>query len=158
MGRSLACGAISRSVGTVTATPTPSYPLSLLSQSRKHLPAPGFRGLDLIEGEDVYAGHLQVRPRQLRHEPRRKAIGSVTARLDHAQQPVRVAAQEPGGVAETDPGRDPQQLGRAGDARHAYVDGQLQARLSHARHPPLAPAHVEAEVATDAGCQCTPGP
>ena len=62
-----------------------------------------------------------------------------------------MTAQETRGVDDADPGRDPQQLGRVGDAGHADMYRQLDAAASHAGHPLLDHARVEAEVADDVG-------
>src|SRR6266699_3428039 len=91
IGSSFARRAISRSFGNVTATPLPP---TCLTQSREHLLPPLLSGLDFVEGENVDAGHLHVRSRQLRHQTRREAIRSETPRLDHANKPVLVAAEE----------------------------------------------------------------
>src|SRR6266513_614548 len=148
IGSSFARRAISRSFGNVTATPLPP---TCLTQSREHLLPPLLSGLDLVEGENVDAGHLHVRPRQLRHQTRREALRSVTARLDQAHEPVLVAAQESSRVGNPDARRHTQQLGRIRDAGHADEDRQRHSTLAHARDPPLDDANVEAEVADDVG-------
>src|SRR5205814_9487951 len=97
IGLSFASRAISRSVGNVTATP-----LLLLLQARQHLLAPPLRRLDLVEREHVESRHLLLWQRELRHEARRELARLVAARLDHAHQPVRMAAQEARRVADAD--------------------------------------------------------
>src|SRR6266699_6379543 len=148
IGSSFARRAISRSLGNVTATPLPP---NALTQSRQHLLAPLLGRLDLIEREHMDAGHLHLRPGQLRHQTRSEALRRVTARLDHAHEPVRVAAQESRRVGDPDARRHAQQLRRVRDTGHPDEDRQRHPALAHARDPPLHDAHVETEVADDVG-------
>src|SRR5215472_1710699 len=64
MGSSFASRAISRSVGKVTATPSPSWRICLM-QPGQHLPAPLLCRLDLVEREHVDARHPHVGTREL---------------------------------------------------------------------------------------------
>src|SRR5712692_6647187 len=89
MGRSRARRAISRSVEKVIA-----INLLLGLESRHRFLAPPLRWLDLVECEQVNPGHLALWRREVRHQARRKPLWDVATGLDHAQEPVGMAAQE----------------------------------------------------------------
>src|SRR5260370_22253104 len=97
-GKRRARRAMSRSVGNVTAK-APSF--SGGQQPRQSLLAPALGGLDLVEGEEVQTRDLAFGRGQLRQQSARETLGVVPAGLNHAHEPVGMAAQEPGRIGET---------------------------------------------------------
>src|SRR6267143_3575774 len=84
--------AISRSVGNVTAICPPVG--FRLCGARQHVLAPLFCRFDLVESEEVKAGDLAFGEREVRKQCSYESAWLVAAGLEHAQEPVGVAAQE----------------------------------------------------------------
>src|SRR5229473_2095439 len=148
MGKRRARRAMSRSDGNVTAK---ALSFSGGQQTGQRLLAPALGGLDLVEGEEMQTHDLALRRGQVRKQSAREALGIVPAGLDHAHEPVGVAAQEPGRIGEADARGDAQELGGIGHSGEADVDGQLHAATPDAGDPSLHGPRVEAEIADDVG-------
>src|SRR6266851_1645852 len=112
IGKRRARRAMSRSDGNVTAK---ALSFSGGQQTGQRLLAPALGGLDLVEGEEMQTHDPALRRGQFRKQSAREALRVITTGLDHAHEPVGMAAQEPGRIGETDARRNPQQLGRVSD-------------------------------------------
>src|SRR6266550_2347707 len=147
IGSNRALRAISRSVGNST------FIHPLLAKLRDHLATPALRRLDLVEREDMQAGHTPVRGREVWHQGADEPPRIVAAGTEHARDPARVATQEARRIRHTDPGRESQQPRRVGDAGQTDVDRKLDTTTSHPLDPSLHTLRVEAHVADDVGRQ-----
>src|SRR5437879_12327792 len=88
MGSSRALRAISRSGGNVTAMTA----CSCRAQLCQRLLAPALGGLDLVEGEEVEAGHVALGRGQVGQQTGRESLGVITAGPHHSHEPVGMAA------------------------------------------------------------------
>src|SRR5260370_38504158 len=132
IGRRRARRAMSRSGGKVAAE-LPSLPGR--QQPGQSSLAPALGGLDLVEGEEMQTRDLALRRGQIRQQSAREALWVVPAGLDHAHEPVGVAAQEPGRIGKTYARRDAHELGGGGDSGPTYVDRQQPAPPAHSLGP-----------------------
>src|SRR4030088_3420389 len=93
IGSRRALRAIWRSVGKVTAILLPPL-VVVLGGARQHVLAPSLGRLDLVEREHVQARDLFVWSREVGQERVDETLGAVAAGLEHAHEPVGMAAQE----------------------------------------------------------------
>src|SRR2546430_3117408 len=145
IGWSRARRAMSRSLGNVVAAMVPSFYLCV--EAGGHLATPSLCRLDLVECEDVHAGHAPVRLRQVGQQRAHEAPGLVAARPEHACQPRRMAAEKPRRVGDADAGRHAQEAHRIRYPVHPDVDWQLHAATPHAVDPSLDGGRGKAQVA-----------
>src|SRR5580693_3951974 len=105
--------------------------------------------LELVEGEDVQAGHSGLRRGQHRRRPVEQPVRAVPAGHPEAQDPARVPGDEPGRFRRARHRGHPQQPGPLGRPGQPHVQRQRDA----AGPDPLDPAgqrgRIEAHVAHD---------
>src|SRR2546428_5876741 len=147
MGSSRARRAISRSGGNVTAISAASS----YEQARERILPPALGGRDLVEREEMQAHDLALGSGEVGQQTGCKTLRVVTARLDHAPEPVRGSAKESSRIRKADACGNAQQLGRFRHAGQTDMDGKLYATPANTRHPFLHDPRVEAEVADDVG-------
>ena len=127
------------------------------SRRREPLPAPRLGLLQLVEGEDVEAvpGWCRARPKLGASRPTSRS-GLVAAGQEEPPEHALLLLQEPGRLAEAEPGRDADELLPADDPGQADADRELDAAGLRWRAQPDGGRGVEAELGDDVGGVAAP--
>src|SRR5438445_1067949 len=129
----------------------PSVPASRRPSRGQHLLPPSFGLLDLVEGVDVKAHHVERVEFKKRDDPLDEPVWTVAAATGQPGHDAALLPEEAKRIAHADLDRDAEQLGPGHHSRDADVDRESEARVADASDPGHDRARVEADLGHQVG-------